>query len=105
VSFRISANYLFAEIHEALIISFGFTVGKADKIIQFISPFVIINTPRNIFRLSVDAKDNYLFDICIQNNCSCLITNDKEILADKNVPFIPKTNAWLKKKKRKETEY
>ena len=40
-------NYLLAEIHEALIISFSFINGAADKIIQLISPF-FINAPRNI---------------------------------------------------------
>ena len=94
-------NYLLAEIHDALIISFGFTVSEADKIIQLISPFLIIDAPRNIFRLSRDAKDNYLYDICIQNTCSYLITIDKEILTDNNAPFIRKTDAWLKKKKGK----
>lgn len=94
-------KYLLAEIHEALIISFGFTIGEADKIIQLISLFIIINAPRNIFRVAVDAKDNYLYDICIQNNCCHLITIDKEILADKNAPYIRKTDAWLKKKKGK----
>lgn len=60
---------------------------------------MIIDAPRNIFRLSKDAKDNYLYDLCIQNNCRYLITIDKDILADNNAPFIRKTDAWLRKKK------
>lgn len=93
-------NYLLGEVHQALIEGFGFTVKEADKIIHLISPFIIIEAPRNIFRLSKDAKDNYLYDLCIQNNCSHLITVDKEILADVNAPFIRKTDVWLKKKRR-----
>jgi predicted nucleic acid-binding protein len=49
--------------------------------------------------MSKDAKDNYLYDLCIQNNCRYLITIDKEILADKSAPFIRKSDAWLKRRK------
>ncbi|MFC0776154.1 hypothetical protein [Terrimonas alba] len=91
-------NYLLGEIHEALISGFNFTPSEADKIIQLISPFIILYAPHNIYRLSKDAKDNYLYDLCIQNGCHYLITIDKEILSDKSAPFIRKTDAWLKKK-------
>ena len=93
-------NYLLGEIHQALIEGFNFTIKDADKIIQLISPFIIIEAPRNIFRLSNDAKDNYLYGLCIQNNCRYLITIDKQIINDTNAPFIRKTDAWLKKKKK-----
>jgi putative PIN family toxin of toxin-antitoxin system len=93
-------NYLLGEIHQALTEGFNFTAGEADKIIQLISPFMIIEAPHNIFRLSKDAKDNYLYDLCIQNNCRYLITIDKGILSDTNAPFIRKTDAWLKKRKK-----
>jgi putative PIN family toxin of toxin-antitoxin system len=93
-------NYLLSEIHEALIVGFYFTRTEADNLIQLISPFMIIKAPRNIFRLSKDAKDNYLYDLCIQNDCLYLITIDREILEDKNAPFLRKTDSWLKKKKR-----
>jgi putative PIN family toxin of toxin-antitoxin system len=93
-------NYLLGEVHDALIEGFGFTIKEADKIIQLISPFIIIIPPRNIYRLSKDPKDNYLYDLCIQNNCRYLITIDKEILADTSAPFIRKTDAWLKKRRK-----
>lgn len=92
-------NYLLSEIHDALIEAFDFTVSEADNIIKLISPFIIIEAPRNIFRLSKDAKDNYLYDLCIQNNCRYLVTIDNDILTDTNAPFIRKTDAWLKKTK------
>ena len=93
-------NYLLSEIHEVLITGFDFTYAEADKLIQLISPFLIIQAPRNIFRLSKDSKDNYLYDLCIQNNCSHLITIDKEILSDSSAPFARKTDAWLKKRRK-----
>lgn len=90
-------KYLLGEIHQALMQGFGFTETEADKIIQLISSFIIIKAPRNIYRMSKDAKDNYLYDLCIQNNCRYLITIDKLILNDTNAPFLRKTDAWLKK--------
>ncbi len=92
-------RYLLAEIHEALIKVFSFSVAEADYIIRKIEPFIIIITPRNIYRFSPDPKDNYLYDICIQYNCKYLITIDKALLLDENAPFLRKTDAWLKKKK------
>lgn len=93
-------NYLLAEIHEALMEAFNFSRTEADKTIQLISPFIIIDTAHSIYRLSKDAKDNYLYDLCIQNNCRYLITIDKEILEDTTAPFVRKTDAWLKKRKK-----
>lgn len=90
-------NYLLGEVHQALIAGFEFSIKEADKMIALIRPFIIIKAPSNIFRLSADAKDNYLYDLCIQNNCQYLITIDKAILNDENAPFIRKTDAWLKK--------
>ena len=91
--------YLLSEIHEALLNQFDFSIKEADTIIELILPFVIISAPKNIYRISKDPKDNYLYDLCIQNNCSYLITIDKELLLDVNEPFFRKTDAWLKKKK------
>lgn len=94
-------RYLLAEIHEALITEFGFTITEADKILNLISEFLIIVPPRNIYRLAKDPKDNYLYDLCIQNNCHYLITIDKSILADNDAPFLRKTDSWLKRRKKK----
>jgi predicted nucleic acid-binding protein len=88
------------EVHQALIEGFNFTIDEADKIIQLISPFIIVEAPRNVFRLSKDAKDNFLYDLCIQNNCRYLITIDKEILSDTHALFIRKTDAWLRRRKK-----
>ena len=92
-------RYLLAEIHDALITVFGFSVPESDFVIRKIESLVILVKPRNIYRFSPDAEDNYLYDICIQHSCSLLITIDKKLLLDKNAPFFRKTDAWLKKKK------
>ena len=62
-------NYLLGEIHKTLISEFVFSIQEADRAIYLIKSFVIIKTPRNIYRFSKDPKNNYLYDICIQNNC------------------------------------
>lgn len=92
-------NYLLAEVFEALVDQFGFTLREADKVLHQISPFIIIKTPKNIYRLAKDPEDNYLYDICIQNNCQYLITIDKLLIKDHSAPFLRKTDAWLKKRK------
>lgn len=92
-------RYLLAEIHTTIIKVFYFTVAEADHIIRSIEPFLVLTTPRNIYRLPPDPNDNFLYDICIQNNCKYLITIDKALLLDDNAPFLRKTDAWLRKKK------
>jgi putative PIN family toxin of toxin-antitoxin system len=92
-------RYLLSEVHNALIEQFQLPPDVAFKIVKHIRLYIILTVPRNIYRLSVDPKDNFLYDICIQNNCRYLITIDKDILKDRNAPFITKTDAWLKKKK------
>lgn len=92
-------RYLLAEIHDALVSVFHFSIREANYLIRTIEPYIVIVAPRNIYRFSPDPKDNYLYDICIQYNCKYLITIDRALLMDENAPFIRKTDAWLKKKK------
>ena len=90
-------NYLLSEVHKALYKEFDFTIREADKLILLIMPFIIVSAPRNIYRFAPDPKDNFLYDICIQNSCSILITTDRELLLDDNAPFSRKTDSWLKR--------
>jgi predicted nucleic acid-binding protein len=90
-------SYLLSEVHDALIKQFQLPPPLAYKIVNQIRSYIVLTTPRNIYRLSPDPEDNYLYDICIQNNCRYIITTDRKILADRNTPFFTKTDAWLKK--------
>lgn len=85
---------LLAEIHNALITAFDFSIPVFDFVIRKIAPFIILVKPRNIYRFSPDAEDNYLYDICIQHSCSLLITIDRKLLLDKNASFLRKTDAF-----------
>lgn len=93
-------NYLLGEVHEALLKKFDFAVKEADAIVRLVRAGVIITTPVNRYRLANDPEDNYLYDLCIQNNCRYLITIDKQILSDNSAPFLRKTDAWLKRRKK-----
>lgn len=66
-------RYLLAEIHDALIGVFHFSENEANYAIRKIESFIVIITPRIIYRFSPDPKDNYLYDICIQFNCKYLL--------------------------------
>ena len=92
-------NYLLSEIHKALYKEFKFTIREADKLILLIKPFIIVSAPGNIYRFAPDPKDNFLYDLCIQNNCTLLITTDKKLLQDEHAPFIRKTDTWLKRRR------
>ena len=61
-------RYLLAEIHGMRIKVFNFSASEANYIVRQIEPFIIIITPRDIYRFAPDPKDNYLYDICILYN-------------------------------------
>jgi predicted nucleic acid-binding protein len=53
---------------------------QAYKLISLISQISITKTNKSVFALSPDPKDNYLFDLAIQNNCVFIITDVLELL-------------------------
>lgn len=92
-------NYLLYEVHKALCKQFDFSIKNADQLLLLIEPFIFLCEPRAIYRFAPDAKDNFLYDICIQNTCNLLITTDSLLLQDIHAPFARKTDAWLKRRK------
>ncbi|MCZ2224000.1 MAG: putative toxin-antitoxin system toxin component, PIN family [Chitinophagales bacterium] len=69
-------NYLLTEIFEALIYNKWMHKSDTMAIIEFIKKIALSETERAVYRLSPDAKDNYLFDLAIQNNCVFIISDD-----------------------------
>jgi predicted nucleic acid-binding protein len=55
-------------------------------------------TERSVYRLSPDPKDNYLFDLAIQNNCVFIISDDSKLLRFKLKPLPVHSTAWFIKK-------
>ncbi len=92
-------RYLLGEVHKTLITEFNFSIQEANRVTFLIESFVFIVVPRSICRMCNDSTDNFLYDICIQNNCQLLITVDKTLLIDPIAPFTRKTDAWLRKRK------
>lgn len=62
-------NYLLSEVFDAVIENHWMRAAQAGKLIDFVRKISILQTEKAVFAISPDAKDNYLFDLAIQNNC------------------------------------
>lgn len=71
---------------------------QATKVIDFIKKISLVITERAVYRLSPDPKDNYLFDLAIQNNCVFIISDDNKLLQLKLKPIPIHSTSWFLKK-------
>jgi predicted nucleic acid-binding protein len=62
-------NYLLSEIFDTCIENEWYTKAQAHQIIENIRLVIVGTTTNAIYRFNPDPKDNYLFDLAIQNNC------------------------------------
>ena len=79
-------NYLLSEIFDALIENKWMNKAQAKSVVEFIKKISLMETESVVYRLSPDPKDNYLFDLAIQNNCVFIITDDDKLLRMKLKP-------------------
>ncbi|MCZ2297944.1 MAG: putative toxin-antitoxin system toxin component, PIN family [Chitinophagales bacterium] len=79
-------NYLLSEIFDALVENKWMNKAQATSVVEFIKKISLMETERVVYRLSSDPKDNYLFDLAIQNNCVFIITDDDKLLRMKLKP-------------------
>ncbi|MBK5272311.1 MAG: putative toxin-antitoxin system toxin component, PIN family [Bacteroidia bacterium] len=91
-------NYLLSEIFTVLIENKWMTNKRADDIITFIKKVALVLTERAVYRIGPDPKDNYLFDLAIQNNCVFIISDDSKLLQFKLKPVPVHTTNWFLKK-------
>lgn len=91
-------NYLLSEIFDALIDNKWMNKQQAMLIIEFIKKISLTITERAIYRLSPDPKDNYLFDLAIQNNCVFIVSDDGKLLQLKLKPVPVHSSNWFLKK-------
>lgn len=91
-------NYLLAEIFEALVDNKWMNKPQATAIIEYIKKIAIVITERAVYRLCSDPKDNYLFDLAIQNNCAFIISDDNILLRLKLKPVPVHATSWFLKK-------
>jgi putative PIN family toxin of toxin-antitoxin system len=91
-------NYLLSEIFDALVENKWMHENDAQKIITFIRKIALADAERAVYALSPDPKDNYLFDLAVQNNCVFIITDDTKLL-DVQLKAVPVYSAnWFQKK-------
>ena len=89
---------MLSEIFDALTTNKWMHENDAAKVIAFIKRIALADTERAIFALSPDPKDNYLFDLAIQNNCVFIITDDTKLLHVQLKPLPVHSSGWLIKK-------
>jgi putative PIN family toxin of toxin-antitoxin system len=89
--------YLLSEIFEAVLKNRWMTEKQAITIIDYIRRIALVTAERAIFRLSPDPKDNYLFDLAIQNNAAFILSDDSRLLAMKHQPrMVLSSNRFIK---------
>lgn len=91
-------NYLLSEIFNALVENKWMNVTQATGVIEFIKKISLVTTESSVYRLSPDPKDNYLFDLAIQNNCVFIISDDSKLLYFKLKPLNVHSTSWFLKK-------
>ncbi|HEU4609942.1 MAG TPA: PIN domain-containing protein [Chitinophagaceae bacterium] len=91
-------NYLLSEIFDALVDNKWMGKPGATAVVDFIKKIALVEVERAVYRLSPDPKDNYLFDLAIQNNCVFIISDDSKLLQFKTKPLPVHTTSWFLKK-------
>ena len=93
----VANNYLLSEIFTAIVENGWMTEKKATLVIDFIRKIALMTTESAVYRLSPDPKDNYLFDLAVQNNCVFIITDDSLLLQLPLKPVPVHSSAWFLK--------
>lgn len=90
-------NYLLSEVFDALVENNWADAKTALKIIDFIERVCEISAESAVYRISPDNKDNYLFDLAIQNNCEFIVSDDLNLVSFilKPVPVVT-SNRFIK---------
>lgn len=90
-------NYLLSEIFEAVVGNEWMSEKAATSLIAFIRKIALTTSETAVYRLSPDAKDNYLFDLAIQNNCVFIVSDDSVLLQFTLKPLPVHTSHWFLK--------
>jgi len=91
-------NYLLSEIFDALVENKWMHERRANLLVDFIKKIAIINIETAVYAMSPDPKDNYLFDLAIQNNCVFIISDDSVLLEFVLKPVPVHSGNWFLKK-------
>ncbi|MEO8854823.1 MAG: putative toxin-antitoxin system toxin component, PIN family [Ginsengibacter sp.] len=88
-------NYLLSEIFNALVENKWMRKKSAHNIIGFVKKISLVVIEKAVFGISPDPKDNYLFDVAIQNGCVFMITDDSELLDFILKPIPVHNSKWF----------
>jgi putative PIN family toxin of toxin-antitoxin system len=88
-------NYLLSEIFDALVTMKWMDIHEAARYTNVLQRISLVTAENAVFAMSKDPKDNYLFDLAIQNNCVFIISDDKK-LSESIVNVIPiRSSKWF----------
>lgn len=93
----VANNYLLSEIFTAVVGNGWMTEKSATNLISFIRKIAFMTTENAVYRLSPDPKDNYLFDLAVQNTCVFIISDDGELARFTLKPVPVHTSGWFLK--------
>lgn len=88
-------QYLFTEIFEAITENKWMTDKQAENLLLLLRQVCYFTTETSVYRLSPDPKDNYLFDLAIQNNCPFIISDDSKLLEFRFQSIKVKSSNWF----------
>lgn len=91
----VTNNYLLSEVFDIILKHKWATASEARKYIDYVKSISLFITENVVYRLSPDPKDNFLFDIAIQHNCSVIISDDTELLSFRMQPVKVKSVSWF----------
>lgn len=90
-------NYLLSEIFNALLENKWMNEKKAGLIIEFIKKISLLVSEKAVYGIVPDPKDNYLFDLAVQNRCYFMIMDDSILLEFTLRPIPVHTSRWFLK--------
>lgn len=91
-------NYLLSEIFNVLVENKWMHENDALKVVSFIQKIAFTDVERAVYALSPDPKDNFLFDLAVQNNCVFILTDDTKLLNVQLKPLPVYSSNWFQKK-------
>lgn len=93
----VTNNYLLTEVFDAVVDNKWMNKKQADNTISFIRKISLFVSEKAVYGISPDPKDNYLFDLAIQNNCVFIISDDTKLIEFNLKPVPVHTTNWLLK--------
>ena len=90
-------QYLLSEVFDALVNNKWMNEKQAMQLLSLLRQICYQTTEIAVYRISPDPKDNYLFDLAIQNSCPFIVSDDNKLLSFRfQLVKVKSTNWFLK---------